>query len=429
MEKRPKLNLEPPNTTQAKLSLDENEKPSFLSIVPKLDLNTNSEDKKTATQQVIEKFAADFQAHEKSKKTAIEQLYEEIGIAYKNPIFETFKQIEEDKKTFLGGLADSAWDAVFLESKISELEKSLHNPSIASAFKSAQDYEAFTKPLFGSIEHKGVGLAEALATDYKQYLKPEYATAQSALEQFRKTIDSPSIQNTLSHLENFEAYKAGLAYATAAIENNKDLLGSAKTITSLGKSLASDSIKKKMEDHANVTAQIIPKEYPRFELPKTSIIEQNNQLIDVLEITKEQNDSLIEQNSQLIELTKSQSSTLIDISEQMRIQNGYTDKEIQALEGQNAILADQVKDNRKSSRNTMIVAIISILLSAYTFYMSYKASYTIYHLEKNDNEKDNEKLLNTIEDKKIETQKQDQLIKLIEEQNTYLKKLTERESK
>lgn len=108
----------------------------------------------------------------------------DLGKAYDNPIFGTFKQIEDDKKSLLAGLSLDSATAIL---KFGELEKALNSPSIASAFKSAQDYEAFTKPLLGSIAQKNYeGLAQSLAADYKQFLKPEYATTQSALEQFWK---------------------------------------------------------------------------------------------------------------------------------------------------------------------------------------------------------------------------------------------------
>ncbi|MFH0710163.1 MAG: hypothetical protein V2A75_08155 [Pseudomonadota bacterium] len=448
MEKKPKLNLKTIDFSKAKLPLDENEKPPLPSISPELDLSTNGEDKKSAAQQAIEKLTADFQAHEKSKKTAIEQLYEEIELAYKNPIFETFKQIEDDKKTFLGGLVDSAWSAESLQSKISELEKSLNNPSIAAAFKSAQDYEAFTKPLLGSIEHKGLGLAEALAADYKQYLKPEYATVQSAMEQFRKTIDSPSIQNTLSHLENFKTYKSGLAYATAAIENNRDLLGSSKILAGLGTSIASDSLEYKIAEQSRTIPSILKREYTPLKIPKNPLPAQNAQIISILEILKEQNDTLITVNSELLQIQTSDSDIQNNIILLMQNQQGNNEIIVNELKTQNEKIEDQlielkkqnekveiqigqkdteIAENKGANSFTRKIALWGIGISIVVGLFSIAATYHISSSEKVDNDNDNVQLLKAINDKSTESQKQDQLIKLIEEQNKYLKKLAERE--
>lgn len=420
MEQKPKLNLEPPDFSKAKLPLGE--EPISVKIDPKLKLDS-------------EPIGLAESAY---------KLSQDLAKIYENPIFGTFKKIEDDKKTLLSDLKSLSWDSESMKSKLDDLEKALHNPSISLAFKTAQDYEQFIKPILSSIEKKNsIGLAESLAMGYKQYLKPEFATAQSTLEQFRKTLENPTIQDSMSHLQNLGIYESGLAKAAASIVKNEDLFGSAKSLASLGQSIASDSLNYKRAQQSKTFPEIIKKEYAPIKIPENPLPKQNAQIISILEILKEQNDTLITINSEflnfersdldiqnsIILLMQNQQTSYEIMIEELKAQNNGIETQVIELKKQNTTSADQIEDNRKSSRNTMIVAIFSILLSAYASYMSYKASYTIYHLEKNDNNVDNNNLLKTIEDKKIETQKQDQLIKLMEEQNAYLKKLAERESK
>lgn len=59
---------------------------------------------------------------------------------------------------------------------------------------------------------------------------------------FGKTIENPSIKDSISHLKNLGVYESGLAKAAASIAKNEDLFGSAKSLASLGQSIANDSL-------------------------------------------------------------------------------------------------------------------------------------------------------------------------------------------
>lgn len=231
----------------------------------------------------------------------------------------------------------------------------------------------------------------------------ELSKVKEAFEQFQKTINGSIIENNLSNFPNSTNYELKITEVLNSIASNKDLSQSARSLDNLGKSLASDNMKYKLDEYLKVNDKI---------------------------------------NSE-IEVVKIQNKMIVEISEYMRTQNEYADKEVKALEEQNDILAKQIESNRKSSRNTMIVAILSILLSAFFSYLSYDASYDIYKKEKIENDKDNEELLKVIGNKSVENENmslllkemqlqnkinknieynQIKLIKIIESQNEYLKK-------
>lgn len=247
----------------------------------------------------------------------------------------------------------------------------------------------------------------------------EVLIAKESLEQFQKTMDSSSIKSALSKFSDSNNYESEITKALYSMTNNENLSLSTRSLNNLGKSLVGDIMKQNMDEHLKANDKI--------------------NLGNILEIKKSEN-PLISQIEKVIEVGKLQNEMIGNISEYMRIQNEYTDKEVRELEKQNDIIAKQVESNRKSSRNAIIFA---ILISAFTSYLSYKASYDIYEKEKLENNEDNKKLLDSINDKSIENENmslllkemqlqnkinkniednQIKLIKVIEIQNEYLKK-------
>ena len=368
MDKTPKLNLETPDMSKAKLPLGEES--VSVKIDPKLKL--------------------DSELTGLAGTTNWKKLSEDVKKVYDNPIFGTFKQIEDDKKSLLNGLAGLSLDSAAAQLKLGELGKALNTPSIASAFKSAQDYEAFTKPLLGSIKQKDYkGLAESLAADYKQFLKREYATTQSALEQFWKTIENPSIQNSISHLENLGIYESGLAKAAASIAQNEDLLKSSQRLNEIGKSILNDTFKQRIDQHATANLYVPP--IRNFEIPKNPLLEHSKHIV--------------EQNDQLIETTKLQNDILKDIAEYMRLQNSYTDQSVKELERQNDQIEDQIEQkeyeieqNSEATKHTLWIAIASIVISIFVSAVSIWATYDVYHREDISGNQDHAELLTAIKE-------------------------------
>lgn len=400
MDQTPKLNLESPDYSKAKLPLGDES--ITVKIDPKLQLDSEPMGLAGAAYR--------------------QKLSEDIKKAYDNPIFETFKQIEDDKKSFLSGLADMSLGSATAQLKLGELAKALNTPSIASAFKSAQDYEAFTKPLLGSIaENNYSGLAKSLDADYKQFLKPEYATTQSALEQFHKTIESPSIKDSLSHLKNLGLYESGLAKAAASIAQNKDLLKSSQRLNEIGKSIVNDSFKQRIDQHASANFNIPP--IRNIEIPKNPLIEHTKHIVD--------------QNDQLIETTKLQNDILKDIAEYMRMQSEYAELQNENVEYQIEQKEHEIIGNKKAANLSFWIAVISIGISVVVSAMSWWATYDVYHKEDISGQKDHQELLQAIKDssnttniaKELQYQKdvnaiqQQQLIRLnqeLEQMKVYL---------
>ena len=227
----------------------------------------------------------------------------------------------------------------------------------------------------------------------------ELSKAKEAFEQFQKTINGSIIENNLSNFPNSNNYELKITEVLNSIASNKDLSQSARSLDNLGKSLASDNMKYKLDEYLKVNDKI---------------------------------------NSE-IEVVKIQNKMIVEISEYMRTQNEYADKEVKALEEQNNILAKQIESNRKSSRKAMIGVIISIFISIVATCMGYHASYDIYEKEKLENNEDNMKLLEVVNNKnenmslllkemqlqnrinKNIEDNQIKLIKVIESQNEYFK--------
>lgn len=399
MEKEVKLNLDPPDLSKAKLTLEE--EGNSVEMDPKLKLN--SEPIGLAQKLVLD-----------------------LEKAYENPAIKAYIKAEEDRRALIQASIER-WNEPSLQTKMREYEELLKSPAYAMALEVPTSIRDYAAQMANSFDSKNYEEAKKMLEGFHPQMNTAYSVAQSALEQMQKTIDSPSIQSYLSQLPNLEIYESGLAKAAASIANNADMIKAAQSLNEIGKSIVNDSFQQRISKHATANLHVPPMK--PIEIPKNHLFEHTKQIVD--------------QNDQLIEATKLQNDILNDMAEYMRLQNSYTDQSVKQLERQNEQIEDQlielkkqnkiassqISDNRKSARNTMVVAIFSILLSAYTSYMSYQASYEIYHLEKNDNDSDNEKLLKTIKDKQIEIQKQDQLIKLIEEENKYLKKLAEREPK
>lgn len=358
MEKKPKLNLEPPDFSKAKLPLGDDAKVSSAPLTPKLPLGSEPMGLAARLSLDLEK-------------------------AYQNPIFWALKQIDDDKKLLLTKLSGSTLDAESFRSKTAEFEKALNNAGIASAFKSAQDYEAFTKPLLESIKQKGTDLfRDSLLTDYKQYLKPEYATTQSALEQFRKTISNPAIQDSISHLQNLGIYESGLVKAAASIANNEDILKASQRLNEIGKSIVNDSFKQRMDEHnvANLRSHYIDIPQP----PKNHLLEHTARIAD--------------QNDQLIETTKLQNNILNDIAEYMRMQSEYAELQNENIEYQIEQKEFEIEGNKKAASLSFWIAVISIGISIFVSAMSWWATYDVYHKEDISGQKDHQELLQAIKE-------------------------------
>lgn len=417
MEKKPKLNLEPPDFSKAKLPLGDDAKVSSAPLTPKLPLG--SEPMGLAARLSLD-----------------------LGKAYDNPAIKAYMQAEEDRKALIQASIDK-WNEPSLQTKMREYAELITNPSYSIALENPDGIQGNIAKTIKAMSGKNYEDAKKALEAFNPQMNSAYLIAQSAVEQMQKTIDSPSIQNSLSKLPNLGIYESVISKAAESIAKNEDLLGSSKILAGLGTSLASDSLNYKIAEQSKKFPEIIKTDYVPLKIPENPLPKQNAQMISILEILKEQNDTLITINSEflnfersdldiqnsIILLMQNQQTSYEIMIEELKTQNNGIETQVIELKKQNTISAGQIEDNRKSSRQAMVVAIGSIIISIIVSIASILATYDVSAKEKIENDSDNVKLLEAIDNKTVENQKEDQLIKLMKEQNTYLKKLAERESK
>lgn len=365
------------DSSKAKLPLGENEKPSFSSIVPELDLNT----KKTAAQQAIEQIAADFQKHEKSKKTAVEQLTESLAKAYDNPTIKAYMQAEEDRKALINASIEK-WKEPSLQNTLREYDKLLKSPTFSMALEKSEELDKYKKLIGSSFESNSFETAKKALEEFNPQMNGVYAVAQSAMEQVRKTLESPSIQDSISHLKNLGIYESGLAKAAASIANNEDMLKASQRLNEIGKSIVNDSFQQRMSEHATANLHIPP--IRNIEIPKNPLVEHSKRLV--------------EQNDQLIETTKLQNDILNDMAEYMRMQSEYAELQNENIEYQIEQKEDEIEGNKKAASLSFWIAVISIGISVIVSVMSWWATYDVYHKEDISDQKDHQELLQAIKE-------------------------------
>lgn len=443
MEKKPKLDLEPPDFSKAKLPLGD-KKDILAKIVPQLPLGSEPVGAETIVSQAIQDLINQQFSHAEPAgiATAFQKIAQDIEKAYENPSLKAYMQAEEDRRALLQASIDK-WNEPSLQTKMREYEELLKNPAYSVALEKPTSIQDYVAQIATSFDNKNYEAAKIALEAFNPQMNSAYSVAQSALEQIQKTIDSPSIQSYFSQLPNLEIYESGLAKAAASIANNEDLLGSSKILAEIGTSLASDSLNYKIAEQSKKFPGIIKTDYVPLKIPENPLPKQNAQMISILEILKEQNDTLITINSEflnfersdldiqnsIILLMQNQQTSYEIMIEELKTQNNGIETQVIELKKQNTISAGQIEDNRKSSRQAMAVAIGSIIISIIVSVASILATYDVSAKEKIENNSDNVKLLEAIDNKTVENQKEDQLIKLMKEQNTYLKKLAERESK
>ena len=428
MDKTPKLKLEPTDTSKVKLSVGE-------------ENNTSA------------KFTTKFKLDSEPIGLA-ESAYKlslDLEKAYDNPSIKAYMQAEEDRKTLIQASIDK-WNEPSLQNTIIEYDKLLKSPTFAMALEKSNNIQDYVSQIANSFDNKNYEEAKKALEGFTPKMNSAYTVAQSAVEQMQKTIASPSIQSYLSQLPNLEIYESGLAKAAASIGKNEDLLGSAKILAGLGTSLASDSLNYKISEQSRITPEILKNSYTPIKIPENPLPEQNVQIISILEILKEQNDTIITVNSGLLQLQTSDSDIQNNIIllmqnqqtnsqmilDELKVQNEGIKEQLTELKKQNNQIKGQIEqkereinDNKTANNFTRKIAICGIGISIVIGFLSILVPYHVSTREKmdNDNDKDNKQLLQTIKDKRIETQKQDQVIKLIEEQNRYLKKISDTKSR
>lgn len=361
MAKEVKLNLDLPDLSKAKLTLEE--EGNSVEMDPKLKLNSEP-------------------------IGLAEKLVLDLEKAYENPAIKAYIKAEEDRRALIQASIER-WNEPSLQTKMREYEELLKSPAYAMALESSDSIQGNIAKTIEAISGKNYEDAKKALEDFNPKMNAAYAVAQSAMEQFRKTIENPSVQNSISQLENFGIYESGLAKAAASIANNEDMIKAAQSLNEIGKSIVNDSFQHRMNEHGaanfrrNFTA--IPPS------SKNHLLEHNKQIID--------------QNDQLIETSKLQNDILNDMAEYMRLQNSYTDQSVKELERQNQQIEDQIEQkeyeieaNSEATKYTLWVAMASIVISIVVSGISIWATYDVYRSEDIAGNKDQIELLKAIKE-------------------------------
>jgi|GEM_PF-1667576 len=366
MEKKSKLNLKTIDFSKAKLSLGDDEKVSSAQSTPKLRLESE-------TIRQTEYWS---------------KLLKDLERASNNPSIKAYKQAEEDRKALIQTSVEK-WKEPLLQNKMKEYEKLLKNPAFTMALEKQTSIQDYVSQIVNSFNSKNYEAVKKELEGFQPQLNSVYLAVQSAVEQMQKTLQSPSVQSSLSQLENFGVYESGLAKAADSIAKNEDMIKAAQSFNEIGKSIVKDSFQQRMNEHATANLSIMPSR--NFEIPKSPLVEHSKRIV--------------EQNDQLIETAKLQNDILNDMAEYMRLQNSYTDQSVKELERQNEQIEDQIEQkeyeiesNSEATKHTLWIAIASIVISIIVSGVSVWATYDVYNRENISGNQDHVELLKTIKE-------------------------------
>lgn len=379
----------------------------------------------------VEVVRNNYELSEYSKK-----LFDDLEKAKENPTLKALENLEKDRKSILENL--SQYDTNILDEKLKKLQLEINNPLIQSALKDTTFADSISK---SAKLHDLAKLQDSLGFDYKKYLQPEISATQKALDSIKETINNPTLQHTMFDTPKLDSYESEIEKITKSIANNQNLFESSKDLTTLGKQIANDSLKYKMEEQSKFTVpkishrEIKPREIPENPLPK-----QNAQIINILEAIKEQNDILIKfeksdqeiQNNNIALMNQLQTNNEIMI-EELKEQNLNNEQQLKELRKHNDNLEEQlsqnkeqIDDNKDANSVTRKVAIWSIGISIVVGIIGFGVSFYISNIEMEDNDKDNEKthkILKSINNKSIQNESMSILIKEIQLQNKFNKSI------
>lgn len=327
----------------------------------------------------------------------LEELQKQLDEVYESPTFKAIKELEKDKKSFLvtSSISEMA------KMKKDELEKLISDTSFQNAFKTAQDYKKYTSPILESLQTNNFQeLQESLSKSYESLLKPQIS------ETWKTLAES---QAKLSDYANIGTFKiddslgSSIKSALEGIKANEDLLGDTKKLNSAFGQLDTTRFRETISEFEEERKLLETQPYhfqglPTIEIPK-------NPLFDV-----------IEQNEKIINHMDLQNKSLLEIGKYLANQNDKLDQ-------QNNITEQQIKENDKSSKKALHIAIISILISIFASIGAIYVSYDIYNKEDISNNAQHEELLQKIDTTNNMTEQNELLKQLLQEIKTQNKLL------
>lgn len=331
-----------------------------------------------------------------SKIMKLEDLQKQFDEVYQLPTFKAIKELEEDRKSILA----TSSIAEMAKMKIDELEKLIGNTSFQNAFKSVQDYEKYTSPISDSLQKNNFQeLQDSLSKSYESLLKPQIS------ETFKTLTESQMKLSDYANLGKFNVddhLGTSVKSALGSIKANENLFDSAKILNSAFGQIDTDIFKEKISGLEEQRKLLEPKPYIfheplSFEIPK-------NPILDV-----------IEQNDRMNEYLNLQTQTLNEIADEMA-------KQTTEVRKQNNITEQQIKENNKSAKKALWIAIISIFISILASIGAIYVSYDIYNKEDLSDNAEHKALLQKIDNTNNISEQNRLLNELLQEVKTENKK-------
>ncbi|MFX4277752.1 hypothetical protein [Aliarcobacter butzleri] len=345
------------------------------------------------------------------------RLSKDLEKAKENPVLKAVENLEQNRKTILDNL--SKYDSQTLQEKMNKLKLDFSNPLVQSAIVNTQIADSIAN----STRIKDL-------VDLQYSLKPEYLATQKAIESFQQTINNPTIQSSILEASKLSSYESEIDKITKSIANNQNLFESSKGLAALSAQIASDSLKHKLEEQRKFSVpEIVKRDYIPIEMPKNPMIKQNEEIISLLENLQEQNNTLIQFEKSDQEIQKSS----IELTNKIQTNNEIMIQELkvqnQNLETQLSQKEVEIEQNKKDNSFTRKVAIWGIGISIVVGIASSIIPFYISYQEKLENDKDNEKLLEAVNNKTNENQNITMLLKEIQLQNEINKNIEENQIK
>lgn len=324
----------------------------------------------------------------------LEDLQKQLDEVYESPIFKSIKELEKDKKSILA----TSTIAEIAKMQKHELEKLIGDTSFQNAFKSVQDYTKYTSPILDSLQNNNFQeLQDSIAKNYEPFLKPQISeTLKTLAESQMKLSDYANIGKF-----NIDDYLG--TSVQSALENikvNENLLDSSKVLNSVFGQIDTNIFKDKINDFEEQRKLLETKPYHFHELPNIEI--PKNPIFDV-----------IEQNEKIIGHLDLQNKSLNEIAKYLANQN-------EKLDTQNNITEQQIKENDKSAKKALWIAVSSIVISIIATVI---VSYDIYDREDISDNKQHQELLQSINRIDDTTEQNGLLKELLQEVKIQNKKL------
>lgn len=347
---------------------------------------------------------------------------------------EKMKFILDEDPTITSGVLDS----------VKQFEEIMGHHNIPLAFQSAEDYKHFISPYQSALEEKNLdALQSSLGLAMSSYLKPEYSATLQAFESAKDGLAYALAHN----VDGTSDYLESIKNAAFGIGDEDHLLDAAKSFSFIASSIDSDIYKSELD---RLIENLIAYQ-PNIELDIPSHHSMPFTEMPALTEFKFEDSPLGKQNQQLIEHSQQQTNLLKMMATHMEKQKEHTVRQItlmdlqiqnteeqvislkkqnDVLNQQNEMIATQASSADESAGKALYWVKITLIV---TVLLSIIVSIAVYFAQDYSDEKNHKELMEVVNDKKalesqlsqLQTQiaNQNQLIPLMKEQNSYLKKM------